>query len=280
MSLLIQSAEGVVRKDGGSGGGGGGCRKKKSQLKLKNATKWNKDECSTEPQTEYKRQSCEIYMAGRRVEQNAKLQTLPVTHNTDPDLEPTDHPRTFRDQANCCALSCSPRQQETGRHKGKKPSPIFNKIWCYFSHVCNAFIIADWLSSERYWLWARAPTGTEEKETEAEGVGCYQQVICVWFKKNALLPYHVRCYFPADFTHLFIWINQSSHTSVPDKLLQAHFLQPALTRRDNLPVTAGACSNMTSECEKNTCNNTQKRQYERERHKISSFVLADLSIKD
>lgn len=81
MSLLIQSAEGVVRKDGGSGGGGG-CKKKKSQLKLKNATKWNKDECSTEPQTEYKRQSCEIYMAGRRVEQNAKLQTLPETYIT------------------------------------------------------------------------------------------------------------------------------------------------------------------------------------------------------
>lgn len=39
MSLLIQSAEGVLRKDRGSGEGGGGGLKKKSQLKLKNATK-------------------------------------------------------------------------------------------------------------------------------------------------------------------------------------------------------------------------------------------------
>lgn len=59
--------------------------KKNSQLKLKNATKWNKDECSTEPQTEYKRQSCEIYMAARRAEQNAKLRTPPVTG---PEPEP------------------------------------------------------------------------------------------------------------------------------------------------------------------------------------------------
>lgn len=61
-------------------------------------------------------------MAGRRVEQNAKLQTLPVTHNTCPDPEPDDHPRTFRDQANHCdlsnaAVSCTPRQQGTGRHR-------------------------------------------------------------------------------------------------------------------------------------------------------------------
>lgn len=73
------------------------CRvqQKKSQLKLKNATKWNKDECSTEPQTEYKRQSCEIYIAGRRGEQNDKLQTLPVTHKTGPDPEPVDHGRNI-----------------------------------------------------------------------------------------------------------------------------------------------------------------------------------------
>lgn len=116
MSLLIQSAEGVVRKDGGRGG-----EWKTLWLKLKNATKWNKDECSTEPQTEYKRQSCEIYMAGRRDEQHSKLQTLPVAYNTSPDPEPVDHPRTLRDHANSYDLSngvvfWSPRQQETGRH--------------------------------------------------------------------------------------------------------------------------------------------------------------------
>lgn len=65
------------RMEGGRGGGG---ECKKLWLKLKNATKWNKDECSTEPQTEYKRQSCEIYMAGRRDEQNAKLQTCNPQH--------------------------------------------------------------------------------------------------------------------------------------------------------------------------------------------------------
>lgn len=77
-------------------------------------------------------------MAGRGVEQNAKLQTLPVTHNTGPDPEPADHLRTFRDQANRCdqsngAASCLPignkRQEDI---EGKKPSPIFNTIWCYF----------------------------------------------------------------------------------------------------------------------------------------------------
>lgn len=61
-----------------------GVKKKKSLPKLKNATKWNKDECSSEPQTEYKRQSCEIYMAAGRVGLNAKLQTVPVAHNTGP----------------------------------------------------------------------------------------------------------------------------------------------------------------------------------------------------
>lgn len=86
--------------------------KKKSQLKLKNATKWNKDECSTEPQTEYKRQTCEISMAVMRVEQNAKLPTLPVTHNTRADPEPVDLSNG--------AVSCSPRQQETGRHRRKE----------------------------------------------------------------------------------------------------------------------------------------------------------------
>lgn len=73
------------------------CRvqQKKSQLKLKNATKWNKDECSTEPQTEYKRQSCEIYIAGGRGEQNDKLRALPVTHKTGPEPEPVDHGRNI-----------------------------------------------------------------------------------------------------------------------------------------------------------------------------------------
>lgn len=167
-------------------------------------------------------------MAGRGVEQNAKLQTLPVTHNTGPDPEPADHLRTLRDQADRCdpsngAASCLPIGNKTQENvEGKKPSPVFNKICCYFSPVCNAFIIADWLSSERYWLWARAPTGTEERETEMEGVGCYQQVICVCVEKNMFLPHRVRCYFPAYLktsgVHFFIWINQSSLPSVPDKL--------------------------------------------------------------
>lgn len=73
-------------------------------------------------------------MAGRRVEQNVKLQTVPVTHNTGPDPEPADHPRTFRDQGNRCDLSNvvhlgNARQEDT---EAKKPSPIFNKIGVIF----------------------------------------------------------------------------------------------------------------------------------------------------
>lgn len=51
-----------------------------------------------------------------------------------------------------------------------------------FFHVCNAFIIADWLSGERYWLWAAAPTGT--KEREMEDMSCYRQVICMCLKEH------------------------------------------------------------------------------------------------
>ncbi len=39
MSLLMQSAEGVVRKDGGSGGGGGGGGCKKISAKIKKCHK-------------------------------------------------------------------------------------------------------------------------------------------------------------------------------------------------------------------------------------------------
>lgn len=50
-----------------------------------------------------------------------------------------------------------------------------------FFHVCNAFIIADWLSGERYWLWATASTGT--KERKMEDMSCYRQVICMCLKE-------------------------------------------------------------------------------------------------
>lgn len=50
MPLLIPSAEGVVRRDGGSEG-----LKKISAKIKKNATEWNKDECAAEPRDEYKR---------------------------------------------------------------------------------------------------------------------------------------------------------------------------------------------------------------------------------
>lgn len=182
MPLLIQSAEGVVRKDGGRGGGG---ECKKLWLKLKNATKWNKDECSTEPQTEYKRQSCEIYMAGRRDEQNAKLQTLPVTHNTGPDPEPVDHPGTLRDHANSddlsnVVVSWSPRQQETGRHavERKRLSPIFNKIWCYFSLSVMLLLLQIGLAVKGIDCEPEPQPGL--KETEMEGVSCQLQVICIY----------------------------------------------------------------------------------------------------
>lgn len=57
----------------------------KFQQKKKKTTNWNKDECCTEPHTEYKRQLCEICMAGWNAENNTKLQALPVTHNVGPD---------------------------------------------------------------------------------------------------------------------------------------------------------------------------------------------------
>lgn len=78
-------------------------------------------------------------MAGRRVEQNAKLQTLPVNHNTAPDPEPAAHLREhlgIKPTAAIRPMKRDPTYLGNKRQEDieeKKPSPIFNKIWCYFS---------------------------------------------------------------------------------------------------------------------------------------------------
>lgn len=69
-------------------------------------------------------------MAGWRGELNAKLRTLPVTHNTGADPEPVDRPRTFGNQARRSRLSngaasCSPWQQETGRHRTEETNSLY-----------------------------------------------------------------------------------------------------------------------------------------------------------
>lgn len=138
MSLLIPSAEGVVRRDRRSEERGGGGFKKKSQLKLKNATKWNKDECSTEPHTEYKRHSREIYMAGVGVELNAKLHLYlyPAVAALTLSLLIISENLGIKPTAAICPTERHParwgKQRQEGI-EGKKPSLIFNKVWWYFS---------------------------------------------------------------------------------------------------------------------------------------------------
>lgn len=159
--------------------------KKNSQLKLKNATKWNKDECSTEPQTEYKRQSCEIYMAARRAEQNAKLRTPPVTG---PEPEPQiiwEH-LGIRPTAAICPVEHYPAYPGNKRQKaiaGKKASPIFNTIWCYFSLSVMPLLLQIGLAVKGIDCEPEPQPGQKRGKARWRVWCCYQQVICVCLKK-------------------------------------------------------------------------------------------------
>lgn len=74
-------------------------------------------------------------MACRRVAQNAKLETLPVTHSAGPDPEPAEH-LGIKPTAVICPMEQFPAHLGNKRQEDieeKRTSPILNKIWCYFS---------------------------------------------------------------------------------------------------------------------------------------------------
>lgn len=88
MLLLMHPAGGDVREHRGRKGGEDG--EKKSQVKLKRKKKTQNEIKMSPPlnQGENIKHCREIYMVGRRGEQNAKHQTPPVTYNNTWILSP------------------------------------------------------------------------------------------------------------------------------------------------------------------------------------------------